>query len=221
VITGLQLWYDAGALTAADGTNVGTWPDASGFGRDLTAFDTAASPTMRKTAVNGRPALEFDGTADLMKTYGSTFTLPQPTTFFIVYRALDLASPGYEAYVFDSRNSSARQLFGLGPFTNTEMYADIDVEAPTTYPFPAFQVWSGTLAGDSSSVWRNGSLVAQGPAGGSGLSGFTVGALSTSAQYGYHYGHSLVAEILYYTGAMSDSARAAVSDWLNQRYGAY
>jgi hypothetical protein len=221
VVSGLQLWYEANSLTTADGAKVGTWPDKSGFGRDLTVFDSNASPTMRKTAVNGRPALEFDGATDLMKTYDSTFTLPQPTTFFIVYKALDMASPGFEAYVFDSRDSGVRQLFGLGPFTNTEMYADIGVEATTTYPFPAYQVWSGTLSGSSSSIWRNGSVVAQGAAGNSGLSGFTVGALSTTNQYGYHYGHNLVAEILYYTGALSDSARAAVSDWLNQKYAAY
>ena len=221
VISGLQLWYDASDLTAANGARVSTWPDKSSFGRNLTAFDTNASPTLRANVLNGRNALEFDGASSLMKTYGSTFTLSQPTTFFVVYKALDTASTGFEAYLFDSRDSSVRQLFGLGPFMNTEMYANIDIEAPTTYPFPAYQIWSGTFDGNNSAVYRNNALVTQSPTGSAGLSGFTVGALSTSAQYGYHYGHNLVAEILYYSGTMTDAARAAMTDWLNQKYGVY
>lgn len=217
----LQLWYEANTEAYADAAKVTRWTDKSGNGRDLTAFDSGAAPTMRRSALNGRAAIEFDGASSLMKTYESTFTLPQPTTFFIVYKSLDVASPGFEAYVFDSRDSGVRQLFGLGPFTNTEMYADIDVEAPTPYPFPGYQVWSGTLNGSNSPVYRNGSLVASGPAGNASLSGFSVGALSTSGPYGYHYGHSVVAEILYYTGSMSASDRDAVTTWLNQKYGVY
>jgi hypothetical protein len=101
------------------------------------------------------------------------------------------------------------------------MYADIDIEAPTPYPFPAYQVWSGTFNGVNSSVWKNGAQVASGNAGNANLSGLTVGALSTSAQYGYDYSHSLVAEILYYSGTMSTTDRQAVSDWLNGKYAAY
>jgi len=33
----------------------------SGNGRDPTAADPAAQPTMRRNAVNGRAAIEFDG----------------------------------------------------------------------------------------------------------------------------------------------------------------
>ena len=58
------------------------------------------------------------------------------------------------------------QLLGLGPFKNTEMYANIDIEAPTTYPFPNYQIWNGTFNGASSAVWRNGNLLASGYAGG-------------------------------------------------------
>ncbi len=221
VTAGLQLWYEAGTETYTDGQAVTTWTDKSGFGRDLTAFDPGQAPVFRQNAVNGRPAIEFDGSSSIMKTYNSTFTIAQPDTFFIVYKSLNTATPGFEAYVFDSRNSGIRQLFGLGPFGNTEMYADIDVEATTTYPFPSYQVWSGTMNGTTSSVWRNGAKIAQSSAGNSSMSGFTVGALSTSAQYGYLYGHSVVAEILFYSGALSDSDRAAVSTWLNGKYAAY
>ena len=221
VTAGLQLWYEAGTEAYTEGQAVTTWTDKSGFGRDLSAFDPSQAPVFHQNAVNGHAAIEFNGSSSIMKTYNSTFTIAQPDTFFIVYKSLDTATPGFEAYVFDSRNSGIRQLFGLGPFGNTEMYADIDVEAPTTYPFPGYQVWSGTFNGTSSSVWRNGAQIAQGSAGNSSMSGFTVGGLSTSAQYGYLYSHSAIAEILFYSGSLSASNRAAVSNWLNGKYAAY
>jgi hypothetical protein len=221
VTAGLQLWYEANSLTGTDGSAVTRWNDLSGNTRDLTSFDTASAPMLRRNAVNGRAAIEFNGASSLMKTYGSTFTISQPDTFFIVYKSLDNAIGGQEHYIFDSTSSSVRQLFGLGPFGNTELYADIDVEASTTYPFPAYQVWSGTYAGVNSSVWKNGVQVATGNAGNAGQSGFAVGGLSTSAQYGYNLSHSLVAEILHYSGSLSTTDRQAVSDWLNQRYAAY
>ena len=219
VTAGLQLWFDADSLPDADGAGVTTWPDGSGFGRDLSAFSAGQAPIMRRGAVNGRAALEFDGVNSLMKTYNSTFTIAQPDTFFVVYKSLESNPSGHEAYLWDSRDSSNRQLFGLGPFTNTEMYANIDVEVPTDYPFPDYQVWSGTFQGTSSTVWKNGTLAATGNTGTANMSGLTVGALSTSAQYGYLYGHSLVAEILFYNGSMSASNRQDVTDWLKQKYG--
>jgi hypothetical protein len=218
VLTGLQLWYDAGHETYADAASVTSWSDRSGFNRTLTAFDSSAAPTYRANAINGKPAIEFDGVRSLMKTYGSSFTLPQPTTFFIVFRQFDSG----EAYIFDSTNSSVRQLLGRGPFDDMEMYANIDlVDNNVTWPFPSFELWSGTMNNTSSTLWRNGVLRASGAAGTSSLSGFALGALSTSAQYGYLYSHSLVAEVLYYTAAMSDADRAAVSAWLNQKYGLF
>ena len=217
VTAGLELWFNANALTTADGQPVSTWADQSGHGRDLTSFATNSAPTMRRNAVNGLPALEFNGTRSLMKTYGSTFTISQPDTFFIVYKSLDST----EAYIWDSRNSAIRQLLGLGPLTNTEMYADTDIEAPTTYPFPNYQIWSGTFQGTTSTTWKNGAKIATADAGRSNMSGFTVGGLSTSGEYGYYFSHSIVAEILFYSGSMSDADRAAVFNWLNSKYATY
>ena len=153
------------------------WNDLSGNGRDLTAFDNNAAPTMRRNALNGRAAIEFNGTSSLLKTYGSTFTISQPDTYFVVYKSLD--STGSH-FVFDSTNSNVRQLVGLAGSV-TEMYANIALNATTAYPFPNYQLWSGTFDGASSSIWKNGTQVGAGNAGGSALSGLAVGGLSTSA----------------------------------------
>jgi hypothetical protein len=215
VTAGLQMWFDAGQEAYADGSPVTRWTDRSGNGRDLTSFDSGSAATFRSNVVNGRPALEFDGARSLLKTYAATFTLAQPDTFFIVYRDLDTV----EGYVFDSRNTSVRQLLGRASTGNLEMYADIPLSAKPTFPFAGFELWSGTFAGPTSTLYRNGAVAAQGNAGNGSLSGFTVGALSTSAQYGYSYSHSLVAEVLWYSGTLSATDRQAVTDWLNQKYG--
>jgi hypothetical protein len=215
VTSGLELWFNADAESYADGAPVPTWSDRSGNGRDLTAFDGASAPTYRAGAINGRAAIEFNGSNSLMKTYGSTFTINQPDTFFIVYRQLD-TSPG--DFVFDSRDSSARQIFGQNTSGKLDEYANNPISAPATIPFAGYQIWSGTFNGASSSLWQNGTQVASGNAGGSGLAGFSVGALSTSNQYGYSYTHSQIAEILFYSSALSDSDRAAVTNWLKNRY---
>ena len=136
VTAGLQLWYEADTETYSEGQAVTTWTDKSGFGRNLTASDPSQAPAFHRNAVNGRAAIEFDGVQSLLKTYNSTFTLSQPTTFFIVYRSLDTATPGHEAYVFDSRNSSVRQLLGLSTSGQTEMYADIVLNPPVDLPVP-------------------------------------------------------------------------------------
>ena len=218
VTAGMQLWFEANTQAVGDGQSVMSWPDQSGNGRNLTAASATAAPTMRRAVLNGRNAIEFNGVNSLMKTYNSTFTIAQPDTFFIVYRALDTATAGKEAYVFDSANSSVRQLLGLGPFQNTEMYANTDIEAPTPYPFPNYQIWSGTYNGASSTIWRNGSLITSGYVGGSNMAGFTVGGLSSVGVDGYLLSHSLVAEILFYNGAMTASDRQAITDWLNLKY---
>jgi hypothetical protein len=101
------------------------------------------------------------------------------------------------------------------------MYANIALNATTAYPFPNYQLWSGTFNGASSSIWKNGTQVGAGNAGGSALSGLAVGGLSTSGQYGYELSHSLVAEILFYSGSLTTAERQSVSDWLNQKYALY
>ena len=140
VTDGLQLWYEADTERYSDGEAVTAWTDKSGFGRDLTAFAPSQAPVFHRSAVNGRAAVEFDGATSLMKTYDSTFTLPQPTTFFIVYRSLD-ADTAARAFVFDSRSSSSRQIIGREGASEVRLYADLGLSASgVAYPFPGFQL---------------------------------------------------------------------------------
>ena len=144
--------------------------------------------------------MEFDGTTDLLKTYGSTFTLDQPDTFFVVFRNLD-TNALREAWLFDSRNALTRQLFGRASNGTVELYANLALSAPgIPFPFPAYELWSGTYNDGTSSLWRK--LAGQVPqvfaggVGGSSMDGFSLGAASTTGVNGYGFTHALVAEVL-------------------------
>ena len=173
--TGLQLWYEADTTSYADGQAVTTWADKAGAARDLTSSGTSDAPIMRRNAVNGRAAIEFDGVQSLMKTYGSTFTFAQPDTFFVVYRSLD-ADTSSRAFVFDSTDATNRQVFGKSNTSTSRLYANIDLDlGGIAYPFSDFQIWSGNINGTSSALFQNGVQVGSGNAGGASLTGFTVG----------------------------------------------
>jgi hypothetical protein len=116
-------------------------------------------------------------------------------------------------------NSAVRQLFGRGPFTDIEMYADVDLVVNNyTFPFAGYELWAGTFNGNTSLLVKNGTTSWTNRTGSSSMQGFTVGALSTSGEYGYLYSHSLVAEILWYSGNLSTADRGAVTTWLKNRY---
>ena len=218
VAAGLQLWFEANSETYTDGAAVTNWHDKSGLGRDLTSGSASAAPTFRAAAVNGRAAIEFDGVANMLKTYNSTFTIPQPSTFFIVYRSLDTNVPG-ENDVFDSRNSSSRQDFGRIGTNQMEIYANHPLQfSGITHPMPSFELWNGTFNSTSSNIYRNGTLVTSGYAGGAALDGFTIGGLNSVDTGGYFFSHIVVAEILYYSASLSTSDRQTVTDWLNSKY---
>ena len=77
------------------------WIDGSGFGRDLTAFDSASAPTFRANAVNGVPAVEFDGALadeDLRQHVHAG------AARHVLHRlrSLDPSAGGPERYIFDS-----------------------------------------------------------------------------------------------------------------------
>src|SRR5439155_18244800 len=134
--------------------------------------------------------------------------------FFIVYRQLDTGT----ANIFDSTSALARQTLGRLSTAGLDMYGDIDLLAADTIPFPGYELWSGRFNGNASTLSRNGVQVAAGRAGSAPLSGLTLGALSTSAQYGYQFSHSLVAEVLWYAGTLTAAQQSSIATWLNGKY---
>tara|TARA_Y100000114_G_scaffold87135_1_gene80564 strand:- start:240 stop:1475 length:1236 start_codon:yes stop_codon:yes gene_type:complete len=97
---------------------ISIWYDQSGNNNNLTQTDTAKQPKIVDSGslvtISSKPALEFDGTDDLLEK--ETFTqgtLSQPNTFFAVAK-LD-SNDDTNRKIFDSHNSTGRNMLFLSP----------------------------------------------------------------------------------------------------------
>lgn len=79
----LLFWYATRRMSGfADGDPVGSFPDQSGNGRNLSAAG-AARPTWKANQLRGRDALRFDGATSVM-TGPALGPIAQPYTHFVV-----------------------------------------------------------------------------------------------------------------------------------------
>ena len=86
VTTGLKLWLDAsdGSTIVSDGTGaIQQWSDKSGSGNHATQPTAGERPVLNSGALNGKPAVRFDGSDDGM-VIADSLSLGRPYTVFIV-----------------------------------------------------------------------------------------------------------------------------------------
>jgi hypothetical protein len=87
VLDGLQLWLaaDAGTILGS-GDTVVQWADQSGNANNAAQLDETMAPVLAANAVNGRPALRFDGVNDFLEVpdSDSVSIVGDITTFYVV-----------------------------------------------------------------------------------------------------------------------------------------
>jgi len=118
-IEGLRLWLhpDSGTVTGDGG--VETWRDDSGNGYDLTQEETGLQPSLVEDAVEGNPALRFDGEEDhLLREDALGIPDEGARTFVVVSRLTDLGarSPFLTQGTFGSSGGGSNF---YGPEANT------------------------------------------------------------------------------------------------------
>ncbi|TAL35342.1 MAG: hypothetical protein EPN93_10650 [Spirochaetes bacterium] len=116
-LTGLIQWLNAGFMTPgyADSNPVALWLDLSSMGNSAVSVG-ATQPIYRTNAINGKPALEFNGTAHYMtvaNSFANTYFAPSGNnfTFIIVFKPNSTAVQS--AYSIGSF-SSGREIIPLG-----------------------------------------------------------------------------------------------------------
>ena len=92
-ISGCQAWYRAD-LGVSGSAPVTAWADQSGNSRNLS--EATNGPTLTASAVNGHPAMVFDGSNDKLAT--ADFTLAMPYHWFIVMKNITWTDPEYAMY---------------------------------------------------------------------------------------------------------------------------
>ena len=89
-VDGLRLWLDAGngLTTGSDGV-VSGWADQSHFGHDVSQAELGLQPALVAEALNGKPALLFDGEDDVLARVdvaGADLLSPDEVSVFAVVR---------------------------------------------------------------------------------------------------------------------------------------
>ncbi len=90
----LVFWVDAGDIdgngltdSLANGAAITTWNDKSSLDNDATQVTSANQPVLNLNALNGRPALAFDGSNDYLATASQIIQGTTGRTIFAVARA--------------------------------------------------------------------------------------------------------------------------------------
>lgn len=208
-ISGLLLWLKADSLALSNGNSVTTWGDSSGNGHDMTfnvnAGNAGGTAVYNTNVLNGKPVVRLAGGGNFTNSLGDTIS--QPITIFSVSTTKD----GF--YLFDGINSTNRIVsYCVG---NVHFFAggDIDSGVASSNSFADFCFVSNTT---SSAVYKNGTLAATGNIGTNSITGFTLNNRNERTET---INNNEFAEFIVYLGALSDTDRIKVQNYISSKYG--
>lgn len=232
-INGLKLWLkaDAGVSTNLSGVNL--WSDQSG-----TNHASGAAPQFVPNAVNGLPAIQFDGSDDYLDT-PSKFTATNNFTILAVLKPTaahdidpetDIAPESsngqrsfFDFYFYSSDDSNRVANAGAIVSMGTNGISVYEHQYPTDGPAQAvhvdslgggFSIVGITYAGKQPRIHLNGTTVRV------GLTSrrTSVFAPKRIGGYGAGYFAGQIAELILYDSSLSSPGRRGVERYLNDRY---
>jgi hypothetical protein len=225
--TGLQCWFkaDNGALVSSGA--VTSWIDVSGNGMTATQTTSSAQPTFTSSAVNGLPALTFNGTSQYLQMPSGFANFTSGTSMFIVTKPVGLinalsAQLFYvgigPADILSLNEPDTTGLKGLGLSVFTTSSTSTTVQANNAL-IAAFQLLEGTHDGVSTAtLYVNGSQLAQ--------NGAMLAIPNVTRNTNYigtaagpsSFFNGQIAEILVYNNLLSNTQRVNVENYLLSRY---
>ena len=211
-LANLELWFTADKITGlSDGDAVASWPDSSGNSRDATQATSGRRPIYKTSTLNGKPVVRFTA-ANAHRLVSAFSDIAQPTTLFIVYSIS--ANTGTYQRIIDGTVSGKRQ--NLYWYNNKiGENAGSSLEYNKTIPF-SHLILSVLCNGASSQIWGNGTSQVSGNAGTQVLNGMSIGSYYDGSVQ--HFNGD-IAEIVYYSSALSTTDRQKVEKYLSDKYG--
>jgi hypothetical protein len=161
----LALWLKADSGVTLSGSDVSTWADQSGNGKDATASGTAR-PTYQSSGINGMPAISFNGTTNRMT--GSQVLTTAPATVFAVVQFSVTQEIGS---IFQQTNFALYRGFSGGATTQFRIFNGDNLTSSNGIPSGTAVLLEGIANGASSFLFSNGVQRASGSAGSSAISG--------------------------------------------------
>jgi hypothetical protein len=212
---GLKLWLSGDELDGVAGSQVALWGDQSGTGHDVVQTAAGAQPTLVSSALDGAPALRFDGSTDWLGT-SSPISSSRAYTVFAVSTLGNAASgPFYNG-------NSAADGYGFYRFTPGRygiVHGGLRGEAFGPVTDTGFQLTTMERGADAMVQFyvngaQSGAAVPGTPNPASGAT--YVGAVNPFT--GGFFGGD-VAEIVVYDRGLSEAERAQVTDYLKAKHG--
>jgi Concanavalin A-like lectin/glucanases superfamily/PEP-CTERM motif len=113
VISGLTNWLEANVGVTVDTSgHVSAWADQSGMGHDATQPSASSQPLLINNALNGQPAVSFDGAGQFLNIAGQPLTSQQFTIIAVVTNSRGSLDTGFqEVYSNWSSTTFERSVF--------------------------------------------------------------------------------------------------------------
>lgn len=209
-IENLVSWNVAEHIPVADGGLVADWPDFSGRGRSLLQPTTGKQPTVRRDGAGQIRHVRFDNKC--LRT--ALLTVEQPLTVFLVMRQ---RSGGATQQVWLGNNGFGPTLIYRSDASGgTNVWsAGTDLTYTHAGGWPTdWMIWSAVMDGADTTVWENLTEVAAGDPGAVGFGGLVMGNRDSEALPA----RIDVAELIMAVGALDDTDRTTVVNYLNAKY---
>ena len=215
VMNGLQLHLDASALDAPGGI-VKEWLDQSGNGHKAIA---TGQPKQFGRAINGRPAVRFDGKNDFVRTTTGADKLAGDFTLVTALKFMDLTGNQMPVMWGEEANQKRRALWKTPE--NKLSFNGYHSDIPGTAQFIVNQPAIALITQEGGDQFTRFSL--NGVAGGEGktaLQGYASKAITIGANNaGAEKMTGEIAEVLLYNRALTATEQAQVGLYLGRKYG--
>ena len=225
--TGLGLWLKADTGVTLNGSGVAQWADQSGNGNNATQSVAAGQPTLVSGAINGLPAVSFNGTGQDMQFNLTLNGLTGMTIFMVNANGASYTGGGDKVYncpIFWDETADWGTVH-LSPFEQsvTWEFGTGQADNLNSYTRPASIGTAFTLTdvvknGATENLYVLGTLV-------STQTGKLTAIANTQSTgnlgVGYLNTHwnGQIAEVIVYTVALTDAQRQQVEQYLETRYG--
>lgn len=160
-------WAENPGQTFADGAAVSSWSDGTGNSRHAVQATGGLQPIYRASGVNARPAVQFDGVDDFLASAAFT-SLPQPYTLVVVARPTSVASGAIMAL------GTGATFIGVG-LASSNYALGTGALLSGTAASAAAHLMVGFANGGSSTLRVDGTTVASGNAGATGIAAVKLG----------------------------------------------
>jgi hypothetical protein len=227
----MEFWVRSDTGVTLSGSNVTDWADFSGKGQNASQSNSSKQPTLVSNAISGLPAVNFNGTSQLLSMPSGFVNMGNGSSIFVVAKPVSPVTSLAAMIAVGNTYTVDGLYFWLDSYEGPGSFSTLTCTSVPTY------VYLSTLANVYSvNNWQLFETINNGPNGvlllnGEQKAAGTVKVMSnvtrTNNNLGYvawnidTYYRGQIAEVIMYTRPLSTSERLSVEKYLNRRYFGY